>query len=221
MSLIKQVESSPVLAAFDLDGTLLNCNSSFAFCRFLHENGELKTWQMAYCGLCYINHLYFNLSLEKLHTLVFKRLFQGKKVNLLEDLAKKFIHEKIASFWFEPALHYLKALREKGAFVVILSNSPSFLVKLIAAKIGVDEVVGTSYEVDLEGHLKAVGEVMDGEKKRLLLKKYASTCDSFNTYAFSDSFHDLPFLEASSHPVVVSPKSKFKKFALSRGWEIL
>jgi phosphoserine phosphatase len=39
-------------------------------------------------------------------------------------------------------------------------------------------------------------------------------------FAYSDSIHDLPLLEFSDFPFVVSPDSKLKAIAKERGWFI-
>lgn len=178
-------------------------------------------WQMGYCALCYFSHLYFRLSLASLHQHVFERLFRGKDVSLLQDFVKQFIEEKLSSLWFVPAINYLNELKKKGAIIVIFSNSPAFLVKSIAVQIGIEEAIGTEYEIDKEGRLRGVGEVVDGEKKRWLLKRAAFSSGSYKTYAFSDSCQDLPFLEAASDPIAVNPKPSLRKLAQKRGWEIL
>lgn len=214
-------ENSPILAAFDLDGTLLSSNSSFAFCQYLVEKRELKKWQMGYCALYYFFHLYFRLSLPKLHQCVFKRLFRGKSVSHLQKVTWKFIEEKISSLWFMPALEVLHELKRQGAYIIVLSNSPDFLVKAIVAHIGIEEAIGTEYKIDHEGILSSVGEILDGEEKSRILQRVAFINKIDKTYAFSDSIHDLPFLEAASIPIVVNPKSDLKCIAEKKGWKIL
>ena len=40
------------------------------------------------------------------------------------------------------------------------------------------------------------------------------------SYAYSDSYTDLPMLEAVGHPVVVNPDRVLAKLAKERGWQI-
>jgi hypothetical protein len=45
--------------------------------------------------------------------------------------------------------------------------------------------------------------------------------DLGRSYAYSDSFTDLPMLEAVGHPTAVNPDRVLAKIATDRGWEIL
>ncbi len=41
------------------------------------------------------------------------------------------------------------------------------------------------------------------------------------SWAYSDSYTDLPMLEAVGHPVVVNPDRVLAKVARDRGWEVM
>ncbi|MCC5831440.1 MAG: haloacid dehalogenase-like hydrolase [Chlamydiales bacterium] len=200
-------------ALFDLDGTLLSGNSSFLFCRFLRRKGVLSSSDLLYCTSLYVRHLFFGLSLWNLHVRSFERLFRGRAVALLAEYLPSFIQ---TLEWYEPALSRLKELRLGGDEIHIYSNSPFFLVKPIAEMIGVEYVRATDYEIDKRGRLWNIASLVDGEKKREMLLKIMN-----ETIAFSDSHHDLPFLESATRAVAVNPTRCLSKIARTRSWEIL
>ncbi len=201
------------VAVFDLDGTLLRCNSSFSFCRYLRSKGLFSSFDLIYCAILYYRHVYFGLSLWSLHSRVFKRLFKGKSVEDFFPYISPFIQTLP---WYEPALSRLNQLRSDGVEIHIFSSSPRFLVAPIAASIGVDKVVATDYEIDNAGRLWDIATLVDGEKKSQMLQKIGE-----ETVAFSDSQFDLPFLESASQAIAVNPTRALLKIALQRNWEIL
>lgn len=202
-----------MIAAFDLDRTLLVGNSSLFFCRYLRKCGILSHFDLFYCSILYFFHFFFGLSLWTMQSRVFDRLFKGKSVVELSFYLAPFLQ---TLEWYEPALSRLKSLREQGRKICILSSSPRFLVEPIAQMIGVSEVVATDYSVDSEGRLSAISELVDGEKKRQALLAIGK-----ESIAFSDSHVDLPFLEAASQVVVVNPTRHLLRIAKQRNWEIL
>ncbi|MEZ5315545.1 MAG: HAD-IB family phosphatase [Chlamydiales bacterium] len=207
---MKQVREA---AVFDLDGTLLRENSSFSFCRFLCRKGVISYTDFFYCASLYSCYLLFHLSLAKLHVLIFNRLFQGQSIAFLEKYVAPFIETLT---WYEPALARLEELRMEKLEIYLFSSSPIFLTQPIGEKIGILKVQATSYTIDTEGSLSGIALLIDGEKKRSLLKNLAK-----DTIAFSDSHHDLPFLESAQEAVAVNPNRHLAKIARARDWEIL
>ena len=49
----------------------------------------------------------------------------------------------------------------------------------------------------------------------------AAALDLAASTAYSDSYSDVPFLEAVGHPVAVNPDRRLKKIARLRGWPTL
>jgi phosphoserine phosphatase len=201
------------IAAFDLDGTLLSGNSSFLFCRYLQRQGVLSSGDLIYCAALFIRHLYFRLPLLDLHSLAFNRLFRGKSITSLSIHVTPFIQ---TLKWYGPALSRLRQLNAEGVEIRIFSNSPIFLVKPIAEEIGVFKVDASEYEIDNSGCLWNISSQVDGEKKQRMLLGMGE-----ETLAFSDSHHDLPFLEAAARAVAVNPNRRLAKIARLRNWEIL
>jgi phosphoserine phosphatase len=59
-----------------------------------------------------------------------------------------------------------------------------------------------------------------GEGKARALRELAAAegLDLSASTAYSDSFSDVPFLEAVGHPVAVNPDRKLRRLARLRGW---
>jgi alcohol-forming fatty acyl-CoA reductase len=61
-----------------------------------------------------------------------------------------------------------------------------------------------------------------GEARAAWLRRYAQQegVDLRHSYAYADSYSDLPLLRAVGNPVAVSPDSSLYRFARRRRWPI-
>lgn len=205
------------VAAFDLDGTLLYCNSSLRFCFFLASRSALSLSDLLFCLVQYTRHRFFRLPLLTLHESVFRRLFKGKKVEALHVHVSDFLSQQIPHFYYLPALNTLKTLQKSGVRIMILSSSPRFIVEPIAHLLGVNEVLATDYRVDDAGALHSIDSLVDGEKKA----RFLHSLEGSFRMAFSDSLVDLAFLESADHATVVRGRGRLKKIARKRGWDFI
>lgn len=204
-----------MIAAFDLDGTLILENSSFNFCLHLAKNGKITKRQLIYCVRCYLSFKFLNLSLAQLHSKVFNKIFQNREVSELESYLPSFISSQK---WYLPAVNRLDRLKSEGAKIAIFSSSPTFIVKPITAHLLPHIVIATEYQVSKQNRLEKLRLCIDGAKKAEFLEAIAG---KEQTLAFSDSIHDLPFLKRSDRAIAVKPDKSLKKIAKNNGWEIL
>ncbi|MCB1181416.1 MAG: HAD-IB family phosphatase [Chlamydiia bacterium] len=209
------------VVVFDLDGTLLQSNSSFSFALYLFSKGEISYPAFAYLSYRFFLFRFLNTSYKQLQTAVFKRIFQGKSLKTFTDYIPSFIEQKISTLFYGPAILKLKNHLRLGHRVMILSNSPNFLVEPIGASLNVFDAHGSRYTIDQGGRLVDIAFLLDGHRKTEIVKGVISQTGSSVIYAYSDSCQDLPLLELADYPTVVRPDLKLKRIALNRGWEIL
>jgi phosphoserine phosphatase len=62
-----------------------------------------------------------------------------------------------------------------------------------------------------------------GVGKATALRELAATddIDLAESTAYSDSYSDVPFLEAVGHPVAANPDRKLRRIAAERGWPVV
>jgi HAD superfamily phosphoserine phosphatase-like hydrolase len=211
------------LAVFDLDGTLVRGSSSFSFCHYLVKKKVLPFSAKFYAGWNYLCHLYGKRSLLQLHHCIFERLLKGRFFSSLEEHVEPFLHEFLFKSWYIPALSRLQLAQHLGEYTLILSNSPSFLVKPIARILRVDAWQATEYAVDEERRLSHVASIMQGEEKAEYVLKVAREF-GFEIAAISahtDSLLDLPLLLAAGEPIGVNPDRGLRTLCKQNNWEIL
>lgn len=213
----------PHLAVFDLDKTIVVDNCSFDFCRYLVAKKIFPYSFLLYSLFCYIKHLLLGSSLADLHNKIFAHLLRGKPLSKLEEHVDPFLQDYLRSKFYPPALAQLKLAQHLGFYTLILSNSPSFLVKKIAQFLGVNEWRATEYAVDTESNLCHITSIMQGEEKALCVREIARKLSIAKEQitAYSDSILDLPLLLSAGTPVAVNPDRKLRRFSLQQEWTIL
>lgn len=219
-------EAQPVfqgIAAFDLDHTILKCNSSYGYGEYLYNHGALSFWTMLRLMGTYYRHKFLGLSLEKLHQTIFDRLFLGKNSLFFQDYADRFLDHCLHSILNPDICRHFYKMKEKGFFTVMLSSSPNFLVERIAKRLKFDAWGATDYKVDQSSRYCKIKKVFKGKDKAIYLDKQAEQIgvSKEKTYAYSDSILDLPMLEAVEYAIVVNPDYKLRAIALKRKWKII
>ncbi|MGQ0832875.1 MAG: HAD-IB family hydrolase [Microthrixaceae bacterium] len=114
--------------------------------------------------------------------------------------------------------------RAAGRALVLATTTPYDLVKPLADALGFDDVVATRYgEKDgaYDGTLD--GEFVWGAGKLRAIQAWASEhgVDLDASWAYSDSFYDVPMLGAVRNPVVVNPDPRMLVVALLRRWPVV
>src|SRR5262245_52466695 len=133
------------ISAFDLDFTLLSGNSSYLFGHYLRKKKILSFMDLAFIIKCNVLFKMGMLTIEALHARAFDRLFRGRDYHEISRLACSFYDEHFNSILYHPAIEELKMAQANGHYTVILSSSPDFLIKPIAAKLQVDAWESTGY----------------------------------------------------------------------------
>ncbi len=113
--------------------------------------------------------------------------------------------------------------RDQGRKLVIATTSPDDLVRPLAEALGFDDIVATHYartdgvfEGEVDGHY------VWGKGKLAASQEWADSngIDMAESYAYSDSWYDLPLLKAVGHPVAVNPDPRLAVAATARRWPV-
>lgn len=211
------------LTVFDLDRTIVADNCSFDFCRYLVSKKVLPFSSLIYSVFYYIKHVFFGMSLLDLHNSVFEHFLRGMPLETLEENVEPFLQSYLIDQIYSPVLSELRHAQHLGHHTLILSNSPSFLVKKIAQILGVSEWRATEYAVDKEKKLCHITSIMQGEEKASCVQEIASrlSIQKEQITAYSDSFLDLPLLLSAGKAIAVNPDRKLRRFSKQHQWSII
>ncbi|MHB8464818.1 MAG: HAD-IB family hydrolase [Acidimicrobiales bacterium] len=114
--------------------------------------------------------------------------------------------------------------RREGVLTVIATTTPEHLVRPLAERLGVDDVIATRYEVRdgrYTGRLDGPFVWSLGKLGAVRGWAQARGIDLDECWAYSDSIYDVPLLSAVGHPCAVNPDPRLRLLALARRWPLL
>ncbi len=112
-----------------------------------------------------------------------------------------------------------------GRRVVLATTTPYDVVGPLARALGMDDVVATRYGERDDGCYDGtiVGPFVWGKGKLEAVLSWAADhdVDLAESYAYSDSYYDVPLLSAVGHPHAVNPDPRLLAVAVLRRWPVL
>jgi len=212
-------------AFFDLDKTVIAKASMLAFGRPLYNEGLIPRRMVlrALWGQLIFLHLGANEArLARMRESVLA-LTRGWHQDAVRRIVAETLAEVVDPIIFAEALRLMEEHRQAGRRVFIVSASPEEIVVPLCDYLGADQAIASRSLVDRDG--RYTGEMAYyayGPYKAEALVEVARRqgIDLSASYAYSDSYTDVPMLEAVGHPVAVNPDRVLLKLARERGWEV-
>ncbi len=218
------METKNELVIIDLDDTLLNGQSQEELLFYLRKSGLVSFWRFAFFSLwilCYKFGLVHDP--EKIMRRAYQLLAE-KKVSDIEKRMEDFFSGHLKRLLYADGRVLIARHQREGRTILLLSNSPDFLVKRAAAYLSVPYFIATRLEVKNERFTgKIEKEIMYGENKLKESEAFARG-HGFNlkeAWAYGDHFSDLFLMERVGHPVAVNPGKALKRIAEERLWPVL
>jgi HAD superfamily hydrolase (TIGR01490 family) len=211
------------IAFFDLDLTLLAANSGKLWVRRELALGQLSKRTALQAALWLAQ---YQLGLGGL-ALVSRAISTTEGMIEAELMARthSFYEGQVRKLFRPGAIEALSSHRASGDRVVLLTASSHFLAEKVSAELKLDATLCNRMEVDRRGLLtgRTVGPICYGEGKLVHAQQEADAqAVRLRDCAFyTDSFSDLPVLEAVGVPVAVNPDPRLRRRASKRGWRIV
>ncbi len=213
-------------AFFDLDKTVIAKASMLAFGRTFYKEGMISRRTILRSVYAQLVYKYLGANEKQLAKLreVGLSVTKGWDRSLVSAIVAETMTEIVEPLIYKEALDLISEHKDHGDLVFIVSASPSEIVEPLGDRLAVDGVIATISKVDQDG--RYTGE-MDfyayGPYKAHAMEDLAKRhgFDLADSYAYSDSYTDLPMLEAVGHPIVVNPDRVLAKIAKERNWKSL
>ncbi len=211
------------IAFFDLDLTLLAANSGKLWIRRELALGQLSK-RTAIKAAIWLARYQLGLGGA---TLVSRAISttQGMIEADLSARTNSFYDRQVRALFRPGAIEALRVHRATGDRVVLLTASSHFLAERVADELKLDAVLCNRMEVDAKGILtgRTVGPICYGEGKLVHAREEAGRhgVQLADCAFYTDSFSDLPVLEAVGAPVAVNPDPRLRRRARQRGWKIV
>ena len=211
------------LAIFDLDETLIHGDCATLWSEqmgrlgwvdpesFMKRNNELMD---AYSRGELAMEAYMAFSLEPMI---------GRTPEEIEHLVEPWVEDAIEPIIFSDATRTIAAHRKAGDRILVISASGTHLVKPIAKRLGIDEVLGIELEIKhgvYTGNTVGTLTYREGKITRLLEWLDAEEENLEGASFYSDSRNDLPLLLKVDHPHTVNPDPVLREHAKKAGWPV-
>ncbi len=209
-------------AFFDLDRTLLVGASGTVFSKAMREAGLLTR---SFPGESLLYGL-FNRIGETLPSMALARqganLAKGRSRKLVQQAAEG-VADALMAMVQPLAAPLFEEHRAAGRAIVLATTTPYDLVKPLADRLGLDDVVATRYGVDVDDD--TYNGTLDGPfvwsaGKLAAVSEWATRngVQLAESFAYSDSVYDAPLLSAVGNPFVVNPDPRMVLMAAARRW---
>ncbi|MBW3698477.1 HAD-IB family hydrolase [Vibrio sp. T187] len=146
-------------------------------------------------------------------------------VDRISQMAQQFANTMIVDKVFPSAKNLIKDLNSDPSItLLIISASPSFLVKHIARMLNIEHYIGTDIMVN-EGCyaplISGTASFKEGKVTRLKGWLTSTNVHFAETHFYTDSYNDLPLLLDADKAYAVNPCPQLTAHATTANWPIL
>ncbi|MDK1010402.1 MAG: HAD family hydrolase [Actinomycetota bacterium] len=213
-------------AFFDLDKTIIAGSSTLAFGKPLYRAGFLGKRHLVRLGIGHLAYMLFGAdedALEKARDDMLD-LVSGWHRSEIDAIVAQTLSEIIEPLVFAEALFLIDEHTRLGRKVYVVSASPEEFVRPIAKMVGIDNVIATKIRTDgLGRYVPELERYVMGPGKADAIREVAErdSLDLEGSFAYTDSYTDLPMLEIVGNPVAVNPEKELREVSEENEWPIL
>jgi HAD superfamily hydrolase (TIGR01490 family) len=212
------------LTLFDLDNTLLACDSDYEWGQFLVDRGVLgRAEYEAQNAAFYEQYKAGTLDIHEFLGFALRPLAEHAPADL-ERWHAEFMAARILPAISATARAMVRRHLDAGDLCAVVTATNSFVTGPIAREFGVPHLVATEPERvagRFTGRVAGIPCFREGKIRRVdaWLASQGRVLKDFPQSSFySDSHNDLPLLERVTRPVAVDPDPKLAAVARARGW---
>ena len=219
------------LALFDLDNTLLPCDSDYEWGQFLVRIGVVDSQYYAEQNeRFYRDYKDGKLDIHEFLRFALKPLSEHSRAQL-KEWHDAFMNEVIHGQLRQQALDLVKRHQDAGDLCCVVTATNSFVTRPIVERFGIEHLIATEPATtgdnplaNFTGAVKGLPNFREGKIQRVhdWLASQNLVLDQLpRSYFYSDSMNDLPLLEKVSNPVATNPDKRLRSEAAKRNWPIL
>lgn len=212
------------LALFDLDNTLLNGDSDYAWGQFLVSKGLVEKDHYETANQYFYDQYKLGvLDIHEFSAFSFQPLSERSMAELA-DLHREFMATTIQPLMSVAAQDLVNQHRQQGHTLVVITATNSFITRPIVEAFGIPHLLATEPKIVNGRYTREIDGVpcfQAGKVTRLQHWLQDRTETLAGSYFYSDSHNDLPLLEMVQHPVAVDPDDTLRTTAQARGWPVI
>jgi HAD superfamily hydrolase (TIGR01490 family) len=209
-------------AFFDMDKTLIAENSASLFMKHRYARGEISGVDLLKGLGAYIQYKLGVLDIRN-WTKSMMLQFRGQSEGELEKQALEWFDVSVAPTLYPEAERLVREHDAAGHFVAIVSGATKFVVRPLAARLGIQHMLYTRLEVE-DGLFtgRVIEPICFEEGKIYWLQQFIDEhgIDLARSWFYTDSITDRPLLDLVGHPVAVNPDPLLYREAVRRRWPV-
>jgi HAD superfamily hydrolase (TIGR01490 family) len=217
------VSGVAIAAFFDIDGTVIACNSATLYMKHLRDTGRARRRDLART-LYYVGRYKLGLLDVERAVAVSLGWIRGRDEAAVRADCDQWYAQTIRSCIYPAMVATIEAHRRAGDVLAFVTSATRYLAGPLAIDLGIQHLLVTQLTVR-EGKFtgEAVRPVCYGQGKTFWAERLAEAegIELGRSYFYTDSITDLPLLERVGEPRVVNPDPRLRRTALRRGWPIL
>jgi HAD superfamily hydrolase (TIGR01490 family) len=210
-------------ALFDMDRTLVRKQTASLFIRYLRARGA-ATWHDSALALWWLAQ--YTMGVVDAPRVAARAVlrFAGTDETVLAARCDDWFRRDVEAHVSDKGRRAVAAHQARGDVVAIVTGTNAYFARPLARRLGIDHVVASELEVGRDGRFtgRLVEPLCYGQGKvarsRLLADRLGFRIDEATFY--SDSYTDLPLLEAVRTAVAVNPDLRLSTVARRRGWRV-
>lgn len=217
------------VAIFDFDGTLFGKETFPLLMETMKNHPQYK--KSYYSFMISFAPRYIAYKLKLFPEGRMKEKAMQKYIEAYRDISKEEFQElmqivvqKMRDGFHQKVIDRLIEHRNEGYYTMLVSGAFLPLLEALPQRNLFDQMIGTKIPIQ-KGYIDQTKDIyhIQGERKIKAIHEALvnQTIDWKNSYAYGDSYSDLPVLQCVGNPVAVSPDERLHKIALEENWEIL
>ncbi|MEI8066875.1 MAG: HAD-IB family hydrolase [Actinomycetes bacterium] len=213
-------------AFFDVDNTILRGSSLFFLGRGMYQRGFFTKREISAFVLA---NLRYRLTGKENKEEIAKiqsaacDFIGGHDVKEIETIGLEIYDEFVSPALWQGTIEIAQEHLDKGEEVWLVTATPMDMANLIAKRLGFTGALGTKAEI-IDGKYtgKMIGALLHGKEKAVAIRTLAEAhgIDLAQSFAYSDSHHDIPLLTAVGHPRAINPDALLQIRAIRDNWPI-
>ncbi len=209
-------------AFFDMDKTVLRVNSGTLWIKYLRRRGEITRMQTLRALGWMVRYRLTLLDMESLYRRIVARMAGDSEADMIEKSASWYASE-VEPTISTGAREAIETHRRAGHRLALLTSSTSYVAEPLAATLDLEGALCTRLAVTdgrFTGH--PVEPLCVGTGKVVVASRWAADrgIALADCAFYTDSYTDLPMLQAVGEPVAINPDVRLLRTARSRGWRI-
>jgi HAD superfamily hydrolase (TIGR01490 family) len=210
------------IAIFDLDNTILSADSEFVFCEYLAQQHLVDTAFLERIGQFFREYEDGTIDYNAYEKSVLRPL-AGISQQRLGELMAGYL-ARIQPLCRQVILAKMAEHKAQGYVILMASSANQLLAEPIARMVGIEELICTKLEIQNglpSGELLGEPAFREGKIRKIQAWIQEKDCTLEGSWAYSDSFNDLPLLQFVQNPVAVTPDERLRRHARENGWQII